>query len=186
MGHIYVIKNIVNKKIYVGQTTRDIDIRWREHRNLKKRLLSQDIKKYGKDKFKFIFIKEYSNELLESKEIKYIKKYNSLKPNGYNKIIGSHDNLSVLNSSKGGKSEIGHDKQSKKAKERYKDIPKLKNFEVPRGISYWKGFKKEKEYEGFKVRKKNIKSKEFISLVSRNKLEYNLNRSKSYLDSHYE
>lgn len=186
MGYIYVIKNIVNKKIYVGQTTRNVDIRWREHRNLKKRLLSQDIENYGKDKFQFILVKEYPNDLLELKETKYIKKYNSLEPNGYNKIIGSHDNLSVFNSSKGGKSEIGHDKQSKKVKERYKNIPKLKNFEVPRGISYSNVSKKGKEYEGFRVRKKNIRSKDFLSLVSRNKLEYNLNRAKSYLNSHYE
>ena len=34
MGYIYVIKNIINCKIYVGQTKRYINIRWREHKNL--------------------------------------------------------------------------------------------------------------------------------------------------------
>jgi len=95
--------------------------------------------------------------------------------------------LSNDNSSKGGKSEIGHDKQSLKVKERYKDNPVLKNLgEIPRGISYWKGFKNNKPYEGFKVRKSGIKNKECISPTEKNILQDNLKRAIKYLNSHYE
>ena len=187
MGYIYVIKNIVNCKIYVGQTKRDINIRWREHKTNKNRLLSNDIKEFGSDKFTFILTKECSGESLEEEEIKLINEYNSLHPNGYNIELGSHKNLSNDNSSKGGKSEVGHDKQSLKVKERYKDNPILKDLrEIPRGISYWKGFKNNKSYEGFKVRKIGIKNKECISPTEKNILQENLKRTIDYLNLHYE
>ncbi len=84
-------------------------------------------------------------------------------------------------------SEIGHDKQSLKVKERYKDNIVLKDLgEIPRGISYWKGFKNNKPYEGFKVRKTGIKNKECISPTEKNILQENLKRAIEYLNSHYE
>jgi len=183
MGYIYIIKNITNNKIYVGQTRRTIQLRWLEHRTNKNRPLNLDIKKYGKDNFIFILTKEVANNELDKEEQFYINKYNSLKPNGYNILIGNHLNLTYLNSSKGGKSESGHNLQSLKCKERYSSNPKLVGQTIPRGISYWKGTKKGYDFEGFKVRLKGIKPKEFICSINSNKLLYKLEDAKNYLDS---
>ena len=67
-----------------------------------------------------------------------------------------------------------------------KDNPILKDLrEIPRGISYWKGFKNNKSYEGFKVRKIGIKNKECISPTEKNILQENLKRAIDYLHLHY-
>lgn len=97
-GYIYKIYNDVNDKIYIGQTIRDIKIRWRQHLYYAKRndvshgqIIYCDMYKYGVEHYNIEIIKCVShddrsllkNELNEL-EIKYIKKYNSLIPNGYN------------------------------------------------------------------------------------------------------
>ena len=185
MGFIYVIENINNNKKYVGQTIRDIKLRWTEHLTCKKNLpLYNAIKKYGKDSFKINYIQEYSDELLDDYEIKLIKEYNSLVPNGYNVHKGgNNDNLSRNNSKKGGVSESGHDKQSLSVKHKYKNIPELKDIsDVPRGIS----FRKQKKYKDtiyyiFIIRKKGIKQKEFSTTKIEN-IPNIFNKTTSYLD----
>ncbi len=93
MGYIYKIINKKNNKMYIGQTTRDINIRWKEH--LKKRsncrYLSAAIKKYGIDNFEFKLICISFDDKLDNIEIEYIKKYNSLVPNGYNLRNGGNN-----------------------------------------------------------------------------------------------
>jgi group I intron endonuclease len=165
MGFIYVIENIIDNKKYVGQTIRDIKIRWSEHLSCKKNVpLYNAIKKHGKDSFRIIYTNEYDNKLLDFKEIILIKEHNSLIPYGYNVHKGgNNENLSRYNSRKGGINESGHDKQSLVVKHKYKNIPELKNItDVPRGIS----FKKQNKYKStityfFIVRKKGVKTKEF-------------------------
>lgn len=146
--------------------------------------MNEDISKFGKDNFIFILTKECPNEELEDEEKNLITLYNSLSPNGYNIEYGSNPNLDINSSSKGGKSEIGHNKQSLKVKEKYKNNPKLKDLgDIPRGISFWSGIKNNKEYEGFKVRKVGIKNKEFISSVEKDILKENLKKSIDYLNN---
>jgi len=91
---IYKITNTINNKIYIGQTTQTILKRWKRHtwNCTKKRnimLITKAIIKYGDDKFKIeeIDTAKDINELNE-KEIFYIKKYNSVSPNGYNISLG--------------------------------------------------------------------------------------------------
>ena len=94
MGWIYLIKNKVNGKCYVGQTTRKrVDIRWKQHRNHPKGILKNAFAKYGLDCFDFEIICELSNEELNSREIEEIVKHNSLAPNGYNlkKVGDNHE-----------------------------------------------------------------------------------------------
>lgn len=100
-GYIYKIYNTVNDKIYIGQTRRDINIRWHQHLSSinreqdKNTVLYRAMNKYGSDKFHIQLINEYSfeskDELVETlnkEEIRYISKYNSVKPNGYNMQYG--------------------------------------------------------------------------------------------------
>lgn len=92
-GIIYIIKNKVNKKVYIGQTTNDVQTRFKQHcknstlktRNYK---LYNAIKKYGKSNF-YVEILEKNIDIkeLDKKEIYYIEKHNSYKQ-GYNSTKG--------------------------------------------------------------------------------------------------
>jgi len=86
MGYIYKITHKESKKSYIGQTIKDLEERWREH--LKKtsncRYLSHALKKYGKDAFEFKLICICFDDDLNRFEIDYMKKYNTISPNGYN------------------------------------------------------------------------------------------------------
>ncbi|NJO48130.1 MAG: GIY-YIG nuclease family protein [Leptolyngbyaceae cyanobacterium RM2_2_4] len=83
---IYKITNLVNSKIYIGQTIQLPNIRWRRHaRGIDKTAISLAIQKYGKENFKFEVIEECSSlEELNFKEELLIAKLNSLAPFGYN------------------------------------------------------------------------------------------------------
>jgi group I intron endonuclease len=85
---IYKITNLINGKIYIGQTN-NFDRRWAEHKlNAKskpKQLIEQAINKYGVDNFLCELVDEcYSQEEANVKEPQNIVKYNSIYPNGYN------------------------------------------------------------------------------------------------------
>lgn len=91
MGTIYTITNLINNKKYIGKTTRDPEIRWKEH--IRESLNEQDnipihnaIRKYGLNNFSFEIIENnIPNSLLNQKEQEYIKYFNSLSHiNGYN------------------------------------------------------------------------------------------------------
>jgi group I intron endonuclease len=87
---VYKITNIVNGKVYIGQTVRTLKARWAQHCSKKGCLLIYNaIKKYGKDSFTIeqIHLANSLNEL-NQKETEYIKIFNSLYPNGYNLNTG--------------------------------------------------------------------------------------------------
>ncbi len=96
MGYIYLITNTVNGKRYVGQTQReDIETRWRQHRSIDTasigRYISSAYKKYGIEQFKFQIICICFNEACNLLETEYIKKFNTLSPNGYNLKEGGNN-----------------------------------------------------------------------------------------------
>lgn len=81
---IYKIENLINHKIYVGQSVH-IERRWSEHCfPSTKSIISDAIKKYGKENFSFQILEECSSEELDEKEVFYINKFNCIVPNGYN------------------------------------------------------------------------------------------------------
>ena len=84
MNYIYKITNQINNKSYIGYTT-DPKARWKAHKHHQgSDLVFQAIKKYGVNKFKFEVIAEDTVD----NEQKYIEKYNTLTPNGYNITTG--------------------------------------------------------------------------------------------------
>lgn len=99
-GYIYLITNNVNGKQYVGQTIRTIEERYKAHlrksKNNKDNLyLYTAMNKYGANNFMVKEIekiicstKKELSQLLNEKEIYYIKAYNTRKPNGYNMTDG--------------------------------------------------------------------------------------------------
>lgn len=92
---IYKIQNLINGKVYIGQS-KNISSRWRQHRYLAKiedTYLYRSMRKYGIENFSFEVIEECSLSSLNVREEFWIHYYESTKPEkGYN-ILSSSDNL---------------------------------------------------------------------------------------------
>lgn len=101
---IYKITNLVNGKIYIGQS-QDIYRRWQEHKkNFKYKkyssiILYKAFKKYGIDNFRFEIIEICEKEQLEEREKFNIKYFNSFigfkNSNGYNMTLGGEGQIGV-------------------------------------------------------------------------------------------
>lgn len=88
---IYKIVNIINNKVYIGQSV-NILTRWRRHRTDSKNLnnchpLYIAIRKYGLENFLFEIIEECPKSELNSREKYWIKKYDTFN-SGYNQTRG--------------------------------------------------------------------------------------------------
>lgn len=93
MGYIYKITNIINGKIYIGQTQKTIEERFQRHKEVAfkhpNRYLYNAMNHYGYKNFKIEEIEECSNDKLDEKEKYWISYYNSTNPNiGYNLTDG--------------------------------------------------------------------------------------------------
>jgi group I intron endonuclease len=76
---IYLIKNLVNQKTYVGKTAQPLEKRFYQHcsRYVKNMPISRAIKKYGANKFEISILETVNNkDDLNSKEIFWIQKIN--------------------------------------------------------------------------------------------------------------
>ena len=98
--YIYQITNMVNNKIYIGQTN-NIKKRWANHKcsNDPNMVIARAIRKYGVDKFNFeVLLRGLSPEEANEKEKELIKEKNSQVPNGYNVASGGNriDGISLL------------------------------------------------------------------------------------------
>lgn len=141
---IYLIKNKVNGKVYVGQSW-DIGLRWSQHRYSSGHNdhLSRAIKKYGKESFEFSILQELSTidclpqnvlqATLDMLESYYIELYHSLDSNyGYNKKGGgSRGKCSEETKAKMSKNNAMHNPEHRK---------KLLGNQYSKGnTSFWKG-----------------------------------------------
>ena len=96
MALIYKITNLINNKIYIGKTKRDLHTRWLEHCRDAKNYqennnpLHAAIKKYGKENFSCEIVEDNIPETeLNEKEKYFIKYYNSKSHDlGYNVTNG--------------------------------------------------------------------------------------------------
>lgn len=94
-GKVYMITNLINGKVYVGQTTKaDVMLRFNEHCTEKRnRHVSKAIQKYGKENFKVEIVSEaHSQEELNQLESNFVVKFDSMFPNGYNHRAGGNQN----------------------------------------------------------------------------------------------
>lgn len=91
---IYKITNLINGKVYIGQST-NIKRRWKDHRSSAfnpnsedyEYPLYRDVRKYGFKNFLFEVLEECNEYELNEKEKFYIAKHDSYK-NGYNQTEG--------------------------------------------------------------------------------------------------
>lgn len=102
---IYKVTNIVNGKIYIGQTSRTLSRRKIEHINQAQnnsrncRYFHSALLKYGFDNFTWEVLCSMDNiESLNLKEVEYIKEYNSFGENGYNLCNGGNSNVGYKHS----------------------------------------------------------------------------------------
>ena len=97
MGYIYIIKNSINEKVYIGQTIRNIEIRWKEHlrhSNSQDQPLYKAMQKYGKQNFYIQQLEECPDTFLNERESYWIKQFDSYN-NGYNATLGGQDNFTM-------------------------------------------------------------------------------------------
>jgi len=87
MGTIYILKNKVDGKVYIGKTERTFDKRLIEHYKADS-YIGNALRKYGSDNFEQILIENISDNILSDEEIRYIKEYDCVSPKGYNLTYG--------------------------------------------------------------------------------------------------
>lgn len=104
MGYIYKITNKVNSKVYIGQTSRSIEIRWQEHlRHAFEPNISgynnhfyKAVRKYGADNFIIELVEQCDNDIMSEREIFWIDFYNSYNSEyGYNLTRGGEGTRSI-------------------------------------------------------------------------------------------
>lgn len=102
MGYIYKIINKVNGKMYIGQTSKMVQTRWKEHiyaANNKKckdydSILHRAIRKYQPKEFDISVVETIDNTLLDERETFWISYYDSFN-NGYNMTQGGEGSRTI-------------------------------------------------------------------------------------------
>ena len=94
-GRIYIIRNIVNDKVYVGQTHVSIKLRFQNHLSAARRgldyIIGKAIRKYGEDKFYVELLEECLIEELNEREQYWISFFKVTDNKfGYNISIGGN------------------------------------------------------------------------------------------------
>ena len=105
MGYIYKIYNDINDKVYIGQTKKTIEYRFKEHFRQSQyekegirppTYFHNAINKYGKEHFFITEVEKCDNSLLNERERYWIKQYDSYN-NGYNSTIGGQFESQISN-----------------------------------------------------------------------------------------
>lgn len=98
MGYIYKVTNLTNGKIYIGQTARNVDRRWREHiwdahGRCSCNGLHNAIRKYSEHNFDIETVEQCDNVMLNEREKYWIGFYHSNNKHiGYNLTDGGDSN----------------------------------------------------------------------------------------------
>lgn len=92
-GTIYIVKNNINDKVYIGQTIQQVKKRWHQHlkdarKGKTNMLIHRAMNKYGIEHFHYEVLEEnISIDDINEKELYYIKEYDSINK-GYNMCPG--------------------------------------------------------------------------------------------------
>ena len=163
-GRIYKITNNVNGKLYIGQTIYPLSYRYTNHlsdaRNGRGYAMASAIRKYGQDNFSIELVEECDENLLNDLEVKYIKQYNSMTPNGYNLTHGGDDcwNRREAFNHEEVISKFYELKSAVKVARFYKtDIPKITDILKERHIHYGTGLSPESKNRIFDMYHSGIK-----------------------------
>lgn len=95
---VYIHRNLINNKVYIGLTRCSTSRRWKNGEGYKKQPhFYSAIKKYGWDNFEHLIIQEYlTREEASKMQQKLILKYDALNPDkGYNKREGGIENYQL-------------------------------------------------------------------------------------------
>lgn len=88
-GVVYYIVNTINGKMYVGQTTQSLEIRFSEHAYHKKSAIDKAIRKYNKENFRYGLIKSCDSKAeMDKWEKFFIIALNTKGRKGYNQTDG--------------------------------------------------------------------------------------------------
>ncbi len=160
-GVVYLIVNMINGKMYVGQTTRDVWERFAEHCSNTKSAIGRAIHKYGKENFLVeILVECHAKEQLNTSEMFFVKILNTVAPKGYNLTTGGKNK--------------GHLAELSKAIISRKNKGKKRSPEVCKKISQLKkGMRLSKETRAkmSTTRKgRAMSAKAYIALIKRNEL----------------
>jgi len=98
---IYLIRNKINGKCYVGQSI-DIEKRFNQHKKLTgSGYIKNAIVKYGIDNFYYSILEECERDLLNERECVWIQELNTIVPNGYNLTSGGGQGTFVSEETRG-------------------------------------------------------------------------------------
>lgn len=162
---IYLHKNKLNNKVYIGQTCQKPEYRWNNGEGYKNcSYFYKAIQKYGWENFEHIIL-EQNLTITEAnkKEEYYIKLYNSIDPqNGYNLSYGGNNkNISILTK----------EKCSQNMKERWQNEEYKKNMSE-KMKEKWKDPEYRKKQELYKKENKHNISEEGKKRISEARKEY--------------
>lgn len=94
MSVVYLVTNKVDGSAYVGQTSQPVRLRWGQHCSMgsgTNTLIKQAIRSFGKQSFDVQVLETSECPMTISfLETYYIKKYNTLAPNGYNSLLSGN------------------------------------------------------------------------------------------------
>jgi hypothetical protein len=211
---VYIAKNKVNNKVYIGITKRKLEKRIYEHlyfsklEKYKNIRFYNSINKYGGDKLEWDILYECDTieELLE-KEKYYINLYNSINPEfGYNMLeSSSFKNYKHTQLFKDKLSSIKTDSKRKKSSSKYIGVVFLKKtnqwssrITINKKLTYISNsdseIKAAIQYDlyiinnNIKKRKRNFNDKELNELIVENNITYkekNSNKTSSYRGVHF-
>lgn len=94
-GQIYKVTNLLNGFSYIGQTTQNVKMRWKQHcraalaSKCARGVLHQSIRKNGHKNFVIEIIGvAFTKAELDALEIYFISGFNTREPHGYNRVSG--------------------------------------------------------------------------------------------------
>ena len=94
MTGIYKIENVVNGKVYIGQSV-DIKRRWIQHRDCRGKDLFHNALRKHPEQFKFSVLLTCPREMLDTWERDMIALYDCIYPKGYNFTNGGGSNTEI-------------------------------------------------------------------------------------------